>query len=112
MSMILTQEVIQSLRHSGGDIRLMALLTDVRRDFSDDQQLVPTPNFQRGLTGYQFAATTVTAINAAFHFFRHLFAFCLKSACSRSMLKATLNNHSLPLKTSASIQLVCTIHWL
>jgi hypothetical protein len=53
--MILTQEVIKSLRNIGGDVSLAALLTYVGRDIPDDKQLFTPPDFQRGLARLQFA---------------------------------------------------------
>jgi len=54
MAMILTQEVIQPLRNIGRKISFVALLTYIRRDIPDDEQLFTTPDFQSGLARLQF----------------------------------------------------------
>jgi len=45
MSVIFLQEVIESLRDIGGDVSLIALLTHIGRDITDDEQFFPTPDF-------------------------------------------------------------------
>jgi hypothetical protein len=68
MPLVLTKEVIKPLRNSGGDVRLVALLTYVSRNIPDDNQLFTTPDFQRGCIGPQFTAADVTPINCVVHF--------------------------------------------
>jgi hypothetical protein len=67
MPLVLTKEVIKPLRNSGGDVRLVALLTYVSRYIPDDNQLFTTPDFQRGGAGPQFPTTEVTPINCSSH---------------------------------------------
>ena len=48
MTMIFRQKMIQSLRHICRDVRLVALLTHIRGDICDHNQLSPPPDLQRG----------------------------------------------------------------
>jgi len=56
MPMIFAQEMIKLFRNIGGDVSLIALLTYISRDISDDKQLFTTPDFQHGFTRPQFTA--------------------------------------------------------
>jgi len=60
--------VIQSFRNIGREVSLVALLTYIGPDILEDKQLLPTPDFQRGLAGLQCPAAQVTPINHLFYF--------------------------------------------
>jgi len=68
MPVIFLQEMVQALGDIRRDIGLIALLTYIGRDIPDNEQLLPTPDFQRGLARLQCASAQITPINHIFYF--------------------------------------------
>ncbi len=66
--MPLGQKTVQLFGNSRRKIRLSALPTHIGRNIPYDNQFAPVPDFQRGLTGLQFASAKIAPINFILHF--------------------------------------------